>query len=75
MVGKTNAMKYFRNILLSPTCDRDILEREAASENQKYDYVKSTNIGSAAFPQRRLPFQKHKKQINNSFSSYNNNLI
>ena len=34
MVGKRNTMKYFRNILLSPTCDRDILEREAASENQ-----------------------------------------
>jgi phage terminase large subunit len=34
MVGKINTMKYFRNILLSPTCDRDILEREAASKNQ-----------------------------------------
>ena len=38
MVGKTNNMKYFRNILLSPTCEKDILEREAASENQKCDY-------------------------------------
>ena len=32
MVGKRNTMKYFRNILLSPTYDKDILEREATSE-------------------------------------------
>jgi hypothetical protein len=32
MVGKTNTMKYFRNILLSPTYDKDILEREATLE-------------------------------------------
>jgi len=33
MVGKTNTVKYFRSILLSPMCDKDILEREAAPEN------------------------------------------
>jgi len=43
MVGKRNTMKYFRNILLSPTYDKDILEREATSE--KNSNVKS-NLGN-----------------------------
>ena len=44
MVGKRNTMKYFRNILLSPTYDKDILEREATSE-KKNSNVKS-NLGN-----------------------------
>ena len=35
MVGKPNTMNYFRNILLSPTYDKDILEREATSEKKQ----------------------------------------